>query len=128
MVSYCDQTLSVVRALSPFCFKKLHLQNSWMDFKIISQVGFVGDPLPKLLKRFAPLNKMAARGKIFKRFKRYLFLNQWMDFEIIIQECSLDDPVPKLLKPFRSVEQNGHQGYKWKTALNNFFTTLLDRF
>ena len=27
MVSYCDQSLSVVRALSTFCFKRLLLQN-----------------------------------------------------------------------------------------------------
>ena len=27
MVSYCDQSLSVVRAMSTFCFKRLLLQN-----------------------------------------------------------------------------------------------------
>ena len=27
MVSYCDQSLSVVRALSAFCFKRFLLQN-----------------------------------------------------------------------------------------------------
>ena len=27
MVNYCDQSLSVVRALSSFCFKRLLLQN-----------------------------------------------------------------------------------------------------
>ena len=32
MVSYCDQSLSVVRALSTFCFKGLLLQNGWTDF------------------------------------------------------------------------------------------------
>ena len=44
--------LSVVRALSTFCFKRLLLQNRWTDFKIISQAGSLGDPLPKLLKVF----------------------------------------------------------------------------
>ena len=44
-----------------------------------------------------------------------------MEFEIIIQECSLGDYLQKLLKPFCSVEQNGHQGYKKKKALNDFF-------
>ena len=33
-----------------------------MDFEIIIQECFLGDPLPKLLKRTAPLNKMAARA------------------------------------------------------------------
>ena len=51
--------------------------------------------------RSAPLNKMAARAKNRKTFKRLLLLNQKMDFEIIIQECFLGDPLPKLLKEFR---------------------------
>ena len=50
MVSYCDQSLSVVRALSTFCFKRPLLQNSWTDFEIILQEGSLGDPLPKLPK------------------------------------------------------------------------------
>ena len=62
--------------------------------------------------RSATLNKLAARAKNRKTFKRLLLLNQKMDFEIIIQECSLGDPLPKLLKQFRYVEQNGRQGYK----------------
>ena len=33
-----------------------------MDFEIIIQKCFLGDPLPKLLKRFRTLNKMAARA------------------------------------------------------------------
>ena len=36
--------------------------------------------------RSAPLNKMAARAKNRKTFKRLLLLNQKMDFKIIIQE------------------------------------------
>ena len=52
MVSYCDQFLSVVRVLSTFCFKQLLLQNGLTDFEIILQEGFLGDPLPKLLKPF----------------------------------------------------------------------------
>ena len=52
MVRYCDQSLSVVRALSTFCFKRLLLQNSQTDFEIILQEGSLGDPLPKLLKPF----------------------------------------------------------------------------
>ena len=52
MMSYCDQSLSVVRALSTFCFKRLLLQNGLTDFEIILQEGSLGDPLPKLLKPF----------------------------------------------------------------------------
>ena len=62
--------------------------------------------------RSAPLNKMAARVKNRKTFKRLLLLNQKMDFEIIIQECFMGDPLTKLLKRVRFVEQNGRQGYK----------------
>ena len=52
MLSYCDQSLSVVRALSTLCFKRLLLQNGWTDFEIILQEGSLGGPLPKLLKPF----------------------------------------------------------------------------
>ena len=57
MVSYCDQSLSVVRALSSFCFKRLLLKNGYTDFEItdfeiILQEGSLGDPLPKLLRPF----------------------------------------------------------------------------
>ena len=43
--------------------------------------------------RSALLNKMAARAKNRKTFKRLLLLNQKMDFEIIIQKCFLGDPL-----------------------------------
>ena len=52
MVSYCDQSLSVVRALSTLSFKRLLLQNGMMDFEIILHEGSLDDPLPKLLKPF----------------------------------------------------------------------------
>ena len=57
MVSYCDQSLSVVRVLSTFCFKQLLLQNDWRDFEIISQEGSLGDPLPNLLKPFCSVEQ-----------------------------------------------------------------------
>ena len=57
MVSYCDQSLSVVRALSTFCFKQLLLPNGYTDFKIILQDGSLGDPLPKLLKPFSSVEQ-----------------------------------------------------------------------
>ena len=112
MVSYCDRSLSVVRALSTFCFKQLLLQNLLTDFEIILQEGSLGDPLPKCSNRSAPLNNMATRAKNRKTFKQLLVLNQKMDYEIIIQECFLGDPLPKLLKRFHYVEQNGRQSYK----------------
>ena len=52
MVSYYDQSLSVVRALSTFCFNQHLIQNGLTNFEIILQEGSLGDPLPKLLKRF----------------------------------------------------------------------------
>ena len=52
IVSYCDQSLSVVLAFSTFCFKRLLLQNGYTDFEIFLQEGSLGDPLPKLLKPF----------------------------------------------------------------------------
>ena len=57
MVRYCDQSLSVVRALSTFCFKQLLLKNDWADFEIILQEGSLGDPLPKLLKPFCSVEQ-----------------------------------------------------------------------
>ena len=57
MVSYCYQSLSVVRALSTFCFKRLLLQNGLMDFEIISQKSSLDDPLPKLLKPFCSVGQ-----------------------------------------------------------------------
>ena len=55
----------------------------------------------------APLNKMAARTKNWKSFKRYLVLGQWPDFKIFAQKCSSNGPLPQMLKRFRLAEQNG---------------------
>ena len=57
------------------------------------------------------MNKMAARAKNRKTFKR-LLVHQWTDFKIITYECSLGDPLPKLLKPFHLDEPDGRQSYK----------------
>ena len=51
--------------------------------------------LPIALRGPAPLNKMAARAKNRKTFKRLLLLSQCIDFEIILQDGSLGDPLPK---------------------------------
>ena len=97
------------RAKNRKTFKRLLLLNQKMDFEMIIQECFFGDPLLKLLNDSAQLNKMAARAIIKIRFKRLLLLNRWTDFEVISQECSLGDCLPKLLKQFRSIEQDGRQ-------------------
>ena len=51
------------RAKNRKTFKRLLLLNQCIDFEIILHDDFLGDPLPKLLKPFHPLNKMAARAK-----------------------------------------------------------------
>ena len=50
------------RAKNRKTFKRLLLLNQRMDFEIIIQECFLGDPLPKLLKQFCYMNKMAARA------------------------------------------------------------------
>ena len=64
--------------------KQLLLLNQSIDFEIILQEGSLGDPLPKLLKRFRSIEQMAARAKNRKTFKRLLLLNQCIDFKIIL--------------------------------------------
>ena len=49
------------RAKNRKTFKQL-LLNQRMDFEIIIQECFLGDPLPKLLKQFRYAEKMAARA------------------------------------------------------------------
>ena len=82
----------------------------------------------KCSNRSAPLNKMAARAKNRKTFKRLLFLNQNMDFEIIIKECFLGDPLPKLLKGFRYIEQNGPRAINRNKLLMTSSAKSVDRF
>ena len=80
-----------------------------MDFEIIIQECFLGDPLPKLLKEFRYVEQNGRRAINRNKLYRLLLVNRWTDFEIISQECSLGDCLPKLLKPFRSVEQDDRQ-------------------
>ena len=47
------------RAKNRKTFKPLLLLNQKMDFEMIIQECFLGDPLPKLLKRSRYVNKMA---------------------------------------------------------------------
>ena len=66
MVSYCDQSLSVLVALSTFCFKQFLLKKGLTDFEII----YIKVPWMTLYQncsnRSALVNKMAARTKIEK--------------------------------------------------------------
>ena len=78
--------------------------------------------------RSAPLNKMAARAKNRKTFKRLLLLNQTVDFEIIIQEYFFGDPLPKLLKEFCYIEQDGRQGYNRNKLFTTSSAISVDRF
>ena len=50
------------RAKNRNTFKRFLFLNQKMDFEIIIQECFLGDPLPKLLKRFRYIEKMAARA------------------------------------------------------------------
>ena len=53
------------RAKNRKTFKQLLLLNQKMEFEIIIQECFLGDPLPKLLKRFCYIEQDgAARAKI----------------------------------------------------------------
>ena len=78
--------------------------------------------------RSAPLNKMAARAKNRKTFKRLLLLNQKMDFEIIIQECFLGDPLPKLFKRFRYVEKMAARAINRNKLLTTSSAKSVDSF
>ena len=49
---FCDRSSSIVHHLSVNFLFKRHLLNLWMDFEIILQECSLGDPLPKLPKRF----------------------------------------------------------------------------
>ena len=50
------------RAKNRKTFKGLLLLNQKMDFEIIIQEWFLGDPLPKLLKRFRYVEQNGCQG------------------------------------------------------------------
>ena len=50
------------RAKNRKTFKQLLLQNQKMDFEIIIQECFLGDPLPKLLKEFRYVEQNGRQG------------------------------------------------------------------
>ena len=50
------------RAKNRKTFKQLLLQNQKMDFEIIIQECFLGDPLPKLLKEFRYVEQNGREG------------------------------------------------------------------
>ena len=54
------------RAKNRKTFKQLLLQNQKMDFEIIIQECFLGDPLPKLLKEFRYVEQNGRQGYKYK--------------------------------------------------------------
>ena len=78
--------------------------------------------------RSAPLNKMAARAKNRKTFKRLLLLNQKMDFEIIIQKCSLGDPLPNGSKNFATLNKMAARAINRNKLLSTSSAKSVDRF
>ena len=86
----------VARAKTRKTYKRHLLCSQCPDFKVISQKCSSYGPLPKLLKSFARLNKMAARAKNRKKkIFKHLLLDQWPDFKMILQKCSSYPPLPK---------------------------------
>ena len=90
-------------------FKRHLLCSQCPDFKVISWKCSSYDPLPKLLKSSARLNKMATRAKNRKKTFKHLLIGQWPDFKTISQNCSSYPSLPKLPKWLFSAEQNGHR-------------------
>ena len=78
--------------------------------------------------RSAPLNKMAARAKNRKTFKRLLLLNQKMDFEIIIQECFLGDPLQKCSKNSSTLNKMAARAINRNMLLTTSSAKSVDRF
>ena len=78
--------------------------------------------------RSAPLNKMAARAKNRKTFKRLLLLNQKMDFEIIIQECFLGDPLPHCSKNYAPLNKMAARAINRNMLLTTSSAKSVDRF
>ena len=52
----------VSRAKNRKTFKRLLLLNQKVDFEIITQEYFLGDPLPKLLKEFCYVEQNGRQG------------------------------------------------------------------
>ena len=78
--------------------------------------------------RSAPLNKMVARTKNRKTFKRLLLLNQKMDFEIIIQKCSLGDLFQNCSKNFVALNKMAVRAINRNKLLTTSSAKSVDRF
>ena len=63
----------VAVAKSRKTFERLLFLNGCIDFEMILQEGSLGDPLPKVLKAFHSVEKMAARAKNRKKLLNDLF-------------------------------------------------------
>ena len=98
-VSYCDRPVSGVSRPSSVMRRSQFASND-ISSVITGQISTKVDkivPLEVLYQncsnRSAPLQKMAARDKNRKSFKRDLLQGQWPDFKIISQKCSFGDPL-----------------------------------
>ena len=99
--------------------KSLLVRNHWLDFHIILQKCFFGDPLPRFFKPFEFVKKTWPPGGgayfpynyiYIENLKNLLVRKHWTDFKIILQKCSFGDPLPRLFKPFGFVKKRGRQG------------------
>ena len=132
MVSCCDQSLSVVRRPSSehcqlFASNDFSSKTARQILKIILQEGYLGEPLPKLLKPFRSVEQVAARAKNRKTFKRLLLLNQKMDFEIIIQEGFLGAPLPNSLNDSATLNKMASRAINRKKLLTSSSAKSMDR-
>ena len=78
--------------------------------------------------RFAPLNKMAARAKNRKTFKRLLLQNHKMGFKIIMQECFLGDPQPNSSNDSATVNKMDARAINRNKLLTTSTGISIDRF
>ena len=78
--------------------------------------------------RSAPLNKMAARAKNRKTFKRLLLLYQRMDFEIIIQKCFLGAPLQNCSNDSATLNKMAARATNRNKLLTTSSAKSVDRF
>ena len=115
------------RAKNRKTFKQLLILNRWKDFEIISQGCCLGDPLPKLLTWFTPLDKMATRAKNRKTYKTTTPSKWLTDFEnftkmltgVTVYQNSSNPPL-HLILPTISFVQYG-SGERFRAIMTLWF-------
>ena len=117
------------RAKNRKTFKRLFLLNQKMDFEIIIQECFLGDPLPICSNDSVTLNKVAARAinrsKLWKTSSAKSVDRFWNNIiGMFLRWLST-----KIAQTFCSVEQDGHQGYtRGQVSLNKRISVLSNYF